>query len=203
MVAVNTYCNLFCYFFPCWTPQDSFTIHSNTQTDKEHQVNIPKADLLIGKARANCGCGLFLSTLGVCAHQENEHVHQARLLLLTEQITACVSETLLRQQRAQPGPDNHHRQPRCTHRAQKKKKWKKKHEKPEKGKSRTRLRCAVRESPGTSRRTVQTGKQHRADGQDKATKLPKLACRRPRSGFLFLSFVLPLASADPFLPLLL
>lgn len=53
-----------------------------------------KANLLSGKERANCGCKGFIFTLGVCARQESVHVYQAGLELLTEQMTACVSETV-------------------------------------------------------------------------------------------------------------
>lgn len=60
--------------------------------------------------RATCGCTVLIFPLGVCGHEEDERVFQAALLLLTEQITACAPETLLRQQRAQPDADNHRRQ---------------------------------------------------------------------------------------------
>lgn len=65
--------------------------------------------------RANCGCRRLMFTWAECAHQGNEHVHR---LLLTEQITACVSEPLLRQQRAQPDPDNHARRQQGTTQAE-------------------------------------------------------------------------------------
>lgn len=85
----------------------------------------------------------MIFSLGGWAHQENEHVHQAGLLL-TKQITACVSDTLLRQQRAQPDPDNHHRQQQHPFQRDQDAQ-KKKHEKHEMGKSERRLQRQLQE----------------------------------------------------------